>query len=181
MQAGRVIRRRIHHGRINHVEESGTDLLLQRRSVHFMAWLHRGSTKILRRLRVESDEPDQMANYQSDRHHSQQPQSFNVRMSREVDAQVAAPDRDEVRCTGGCLIVRLLHPTVKRSDARWRLFDFRRVEGSTIVWLRKPVAVEMQRHISYFWIIAKWWNWKRLFWYKFRSGRISQKQSAGAA
>ena len=38
-----------------------------------------------------------------------------------VDAQVAAPDRDEVRCTGDCLIVRLLHPTVKRSDARWRL------------------------------------------------------------
>ena len=56
-----------------------------------------------------------------------------------VDARIAASDRDEVRCTGDCLIVRtasdadairctddcliarLLHPTVKRSDARWQL------------------------------------------------------------
>ena len=33
----------------------------------------------------------------------------------------AASDADAIRCTGDCLIVRLLHPTVKRPDARWRL------------------------------------------------------------
>ena len=37
------------------------------------------------------------------------------------DARVTASDADVIRCTSGCLIARLLHPTVKRSDARWRL------------------------------------------------------------
>ena len=38
-----------------------------------------------------------------------------------VDAQIAAFDRDEVRCIGDCLIVKLLHSIVKWSNARWRL------------------------------------------------------------
>ena len=40
-----------------------------------------------------------------------------------IDAQIAAFNRDEVKCTDDCLIVRLLHLTVKQSNARWRLFD----------------------------------------------------------
>ena len=34
------------------------------------------------------------------------------------DAKATASDADVIRCTGGCLIARLLHPIVKRSDAR---------------------------------------------------------------
>ena len=40
-----------------------------------------------------------------------------------VDARVAPPDRNEIRCTGGYLIVKLLHLMPMSSNARWRLSD----------------------------------------------------------
>ena len=47
-----------------------------------------------------------------------------------VDARNAAFDRDEVRCTGGCLLMpEMLHPTAMQSDA-----------------LASESSLQMQRH-----------------------------------
>ena len=37
------------------------------------------------------------------------------------DVRATASDVDVIKCTDDCLIVKLLHSTVKRSNARWRL------------------------------------------------------------
>ena len=57
--------------RVNHVERSDTDFLLQQQSKRFVIRFHRDAEKILRKFRMKTNEFDQMTNHQSDQRHSQ--------------------------------------------------------------------------------------------------------------
>ena len=85
MQTNWIVKKRIHHDCIDHVEKSDIHFLLQRRSIHFMIWFHRNTAKILQKFRMKSNEFNQMTNYQFNRRYNQQFQFFNVWMFCEID------------------------------------------------------------------------------------------------
>ena len=60
-------------------------------------------------------------------------------------SDILYPTAETVEYTGGCFDARLLHPTVKQSDARWRLSDcqavafdadFIKYSGDYLIWRR---------------------------------------------